>query len=222
MSESSEIREVILKPRVLGPIIKICFEIYHALRPFHHLKDDHFPSLKRSAVFLFFTALRWYFFMKRLLNDKMKLNSALTIREKLSLFIALLGHLLMIWAQKTTINHETQQIMIMNNNNDYDDDVDDDDNDNDNDDEQDTNLNVVNDKGPYGIIRHPHHLGKWLSEAFVAVYQDNKVSIAINFITLGFTLKRANKEEADYQTKQYQQYEAYKRKVPNKFFPGIY
>eukprot|EP00483_Globobulimina_turgida_P003796 UN03803 len=183
------------KPRISLPILKICLEIYHAVRPFHHREDEHFPSLKRSAVFLFFVALRWYFFLKRLINDKNALNAPLTIREKTSIFIAIFGHLLMLWAQSETSKHESNL-------------------------ENNILTKEVNDNGPYSIIRHPHHLGKWISEAFVAIYQHNKLSMFISIVTLGFTVNRANKEENQCSHNHY--YQQYKRKVPNKLIPGIY
>ena len=196
--DKQELKLLLSKPRIFGPLIKICFEIYHAVRPFHHKNDEHFPSFKRSAVFLFFVALRWYFFLKRLINNSNGdniINQALSIKEKLSLFIAICGHLLMIWAQRATLKHES----------DTEDEV------------------CINEQGPYSIIRHPHHLGKWISESFVAIYQDNKVSMAISILTLGFTINRANKEEAEYNKNiDNNEYQQYKRKVPNKLIPGIY
>ena len=205
---------LINKPRIYGPIIKICFEIYHAIRPFHHKQDEHYPSIKRSVVFLFFVALRWYFFLKRLINDKSALNSPLSMREKLALFIAILGHLLMIWSQNATLKHE-EEIENMNA-------IQIEDDDDDEEEEEERENNMINTLGPYSIIRHPHHLGKWVSEAFVAIYQDNKVSMAISILTLGFTINRANKEEAEYNTNYNENYQRYKRKVPNKLIPGIY
>mmetsp|Transcript_60336 Transcript_60336/g.99567 ORF Transcript_60336/g.99567 Transcript_60336/m.99567 type:complete len:219 (+) Transcript_60336:34-690(+) len=206
-----QMHEILSKPRLYGPAIKICFELYHALRPFHHRSDPHYPSWRRSFVFLFFVALRWFSFLRRLIKDKLRLNASLTTREKLALFLSILGHLLMIWAQQSTFRHETEMECKST---EHDSDMDD-------------TLTIhsctpkrVNDKGPYAIVRHPHHLGKWVSEALVAVYQNNRVSMAISMVTLAFTVKRANKEEQEYIHDQ--DYERYKRKVPHKMVPGIY
>eukprot|EP01084_Bolivina_argentea_P078959 143295_1 len=197
---TNDLKVLLSKPRISLPILKICFEIYHAIRPFHHLEDEQFPSLKRSAVFLFFVALRWYFFLKRLINDKNALNTPLSTHEKCALIIAIFGHLLMIWAQSSTLKHEnTIENNILTELND---------------------SNKINDNGPYSIIRHPHHIGKWISESFVAIYQNNKISMAISILTLVFTIKRANKE--DKESNQNVFYQQYKRKVPSKLIPGIY
>eukprot|EP01083_Nonionella_stella_P046650 124878_1 len=189
---SSPDSHILTKPRIKYPIIKICFEIYHALKPFHHKEDPHYPDIKRSAVWLFFVALRWYFYLKRLVKDKIALNTPFTIRERIALSIAILGHLLMIWAQKSTLQHETNL----------------------------GNEHIINESGPFSIIRHPHHLGKWISEAFVAIYQDNKLSMSISVVTLGLTVNRTTKEEEECENQHC--YEEYKKKVTHKFIPGIY
>ena len=197
-SNKQDLKLLLSKPRISGPVIKICFELYHAIYPFHHKNDEQFPSFKRSAVWIFFVALRWYFFLKRLINNQSALNQPLSIREKISLFVAICGHLLMFWAQKATLKHETET-------------------------EKDNVSIIINEQGPYSIIRHPHHLGKWISESFVAIYQDNKISMAISMLTLYFTIGRANKEEAEFENnEEFQEYQKYKRKVPNKLIPGIY
>ena len=97
------------KLRIRFPIIKICFEIYHALRPYHHLNDAHYPSFKRSAVFSFFVALRWYFFLKRLISDRMALDKRFSAIEKISYFLSIVGHLIMCWAQESTLKHERNE-----------------------------------------------------------------------------------------------------------------
>lgn len=182
---------LLTKSRIQLPIIKICFEIYHALRPYHHLNDKHYPSIKRSVVFLFFIALRWYFFIKHLILNKMALNKTLSVRERISYIVSICGHLIMCWAQESTLKHEK--------NNKY--------------------KDMINNNGPYGIIRHPHHSGKWISEFMVAIYQNNKIAMLISLITLKFTINRINKEEKYQKSKSYQHY---KRKVPFKLFPRIY
>eukprot|EP01084_Bolivina_argentea_P078958 143294_1 len=183
------------KPRIRLPTIKICFEVYHACQPFHHSNDENYPSLKKSAIMLFFVTLRWYFFLKKLINDKTALDAKLTRNEKVGLFIAICGHLLIIWAQKSTIKHESDNHLSMG------------------------DENAVNVNGPYSIIRHPHHIGKWISESFVSIYQNNKISMFISMITLYFTIKAAKKEEEEYTDDNYQDY---KRRVPNMLFPGVY
>merc|ERR1712228_212249 len=136
-------------------------------------------------------ALRWYFFIKHLILDKMALNKILSIRERISYVVSICGHLLMYWAQESTLRHEQNKEC----------------------------NDVINDNGPYAIIRHPHHSGKWISESMVAIYQNNKMSMIISLITLKFTINRINKEEEYRKNKSYQHY---KRKVPFKLFPRIY
>ena len=195
-TSSLDIQDLLSKPRIRAPLIKILFEVYHACRPFHHLKDPHYPSIKRSVVLLFFVALRWYFFLKRLIGDKKMLNTPLSRKEKFALFIGILGHLLIIWAQNATIKHEKET---------------------ENEDEIEINY-----QGPYKYIRHPHHLGKWTSEGFVAIYQNNKISMAISVLTAIFTINRANKEELTMQQEIGSEYDNYKQRVPNKFIYGLY
>jgi len=189
-------RELLSKPRIHWPIIKICFEVYHALRPFHRHNDSLYKSSKRTIVFLFFVGLRWFFFLRRLVRDKTALNRPMSIRERATLLTAICGHILMIWAQDVTLKHEKESGP------------------------EKVGEKTVNERGPYSIVRHPHHIGKWVSEAFVAVYQSNKVSMAISVATLGLTVNRANREEEGYLRDE--EHLRYKRKVPNKLVPGIY
>ena len=105
MAESN----VMLKPRVAGPCIKIAFEMYHALRPYHRKMTE--LSLPKSAFALFFVALRWYFFLKRLINDKQALNAPLTVKEKLSLFLSIMGHLLILRAQAATSEGDAEEVV---------------------------------------------------------------------------------------------------------------
>eukprot|EP01084_Bolivina_argentea_P078957 143293_1 len=185
------------KPRIRLPTIKICFEVYHALAPFHRRTDKDYPSLKKSAIMLFFVTLRWYFFLKKLINDKTALDAPFTRREKYGLFIAICGHLLIIWAQKSTNKHESGNHLTMG------------------------DENEINDIGPYSIIRHPHYLGKWVSESFVSIYQNNKISMFISIITLYFAVKSAKKDDEEYVDNN-NNYQDYKRRVPNMLVPGIY
>jgi len=200
-------KSLLTKPRIQWPIVKIGFEIYHALRPFHHLNDS--LSSKRSLVFLFFIFFRWSFFLRRLIGNKAALNRAMSFKEKAMLSIAICGHILMIWAQDATLKYERERMDVVK-------------------------LKVrkqrkrkkhqhtvkVNDRGPYSIVRHPQHIGKWMSEAFVALYQSNRMSMVLSVATLGLTVSRANREEKRYRKDK--AHSRYKRKVPNKLVPGIY
>jgi len=243
-------KELLTKPRIHWPIIKIAFEIYHALRPFHHRNEILHISSKRTIVFLAFVLLRWFFFLKRLIHNKAALNRRMSLREKLVLLTAIMGHILMIWAQDATLKHERDSKW-----------------DSGRDSERKSKSNrkmnqftngfivkaksqrngnkkrpqrhshrgrgdgvccgvyAINERGPYSIVRHPQHIGKWMSEAFVAVYQSNKVSMVLSVATLALTVRRANREEEGYLRsgrREERRYLRYKRKVPNKLVPGIY
>ena len=180
------------KPRIQGPLIKICLEVYHALNPFHRADDDEvttFGWLRKRALLLFFVWLRWYRFLKDLVNDKKAVNMPLSIREKLSMLLGICGHLLVIYAQNAIDAHETAI--------DY--------------------KHKMNVNGPYAVIRHPHRVGKWLSDSTMSIYQKNKIAIIISMVMLAVMVKNVNNEEAEFENQQL--LEQYKRRVPNKFIP---
>merc|ERR1712032_1394773 len=92
--------ELLMKPRILGPAIKISFELYHALYPYH--RNSMEITFGKRAMALFFVGMRWYRFLKDLIYDKTALNLPMTLKEKLALLAAILGHLLIIVAQRAT------------------------------------------------------------------------------------------------------------------------